>query len=255
MLMALTREISAAFQECQLTHAARVPIDLDRARAQHADYEWALVEAGCTVRRLDSGPGLPDSVFVEDIAVVFNEGTIITRPGAEARRAETPVVAEALARHGLPQRPIQAPGTVDGGDVLVIDHRVFIGSSSRTNAAGIAQMVRILSPLDYTVRAVPVCGCLHLKSAVTAVADDTVLINRAWVPAEALAGLTLIDVHPDEAYAANALLVGGIVIYPAACPQTRERLEDRGLRVRSVDVSELAKAEGGVTCCSLIFEM
>lgn len=255
MLMALTREISAAFEECQLTHAARVPIDLDRARAQHADYEWALVEAGCTVRRLDSGPHLPDSVFVEDIAIVFSEGAVITRPGAEARRAETPVVAEALARHGLPQRPIQAPGTVDGGDVLVIGRRVFVGSSSRTNAAGIEQMVRILSPLDYIVRAVPVRGCLHLKSAATVVADDTVLINRAWVAAEAFAGLTLIDVHPDEPRAANALLVRGVLIYPTEFPKTGKRLESRGLKVRAVEVGELAKAEGGVTCCSLIFEM
>lgn len=255
MLMAITREISAAFQACELTHLPRVPIDLDRARAQHAAYEWALVEAGCTVRRLDSGPGMPDAVFVEDIAVALNEGAVICRPGAESRRAETSGVVEGLARHGRPLQQIKAPGTLDGGDVLVVGRQVFIGSSARTNRAGIDQLVRILAPAGYSVRAVPVGGCLHLKSAVTAVAPDTVLINREWVPAEPFADLSLVDIDPDEPYAANALAVGNVVVYPAAFPRTRERLERRGLRVRPVDVGELQKAEGAVTCCSVIFSM
>lgn len=255
MLMALTREISAALQGCELTHLPRVPIDLDRARAQHAAYEWALVEAGCTVRRLDSGPDMPDAVFVEDIAVVLDEGAVICRPGAESRRAETPLVVEALARHGHPLQQIQAPGTLDGGDVLVIGRQVFVGSSARTNRAGIDQLNGILAPAGYTVRAVPVHGCLHLKSAVTAVAPDTVLINREWVPADAFAGLSLVDIDPQEPYAANALAIADAVLYPTSFPRTRKRLEGRGLRVRSVDVDELQKAEGAVTCCSLIFEM
>jgi len=255
MLMALTREISAAFPACELTHLPRVPIDLDRARTQHAAYEWALVEAGCTVRRLDSGPDMPDAVFVEDIALVLDEGAVICRPGAESRRAETPLVVEALARHGHPVRHVQDPGTIDGGDVLVIGRQVFVGSSARTNPAGIDQLASILSPAGYTVRAVPVHGCLHLKSAVTAVAPDTLLINREWVPAEAFAGLSLLDIDPQEPYAANALAIGRVVLYPTSFPRTRERLERRGLHVQPVDVGELQKAEGAVTCCSLIFEM
>jgi dimethylargininase len=255
MLMALTREISAAFQACELTHLPRVSIDLDRARAQHAAYEWALVEAGCTVRRLDSGPDMPDAVFVEDMAVVVAEGAVICRPGATSRRAEMPGVLEALARHGRPLQQIQAPGTLDGGDVLVIGRRVFVGTSARTNGAGIDQLARILASVGYTVRAVPVRGCLHLKSAVTAVAPDTVLINREWVPADAFADLSLVDIDPQEPYAANALAIGDVIVYPAAFPRTRERLESRGLRVRPVDVNELQKAEGAVTCCSLIFDM
>ncbi len=187
MLMALTREISAAFQSCELTHVERVSIDIDRARAQHAAYEWALVEAGCTVRRLDSGAGMPDAVFVEDIAVVLDEGAVICRPGATSRRAETPGVLEALARHGRPLQHIKAPGTLEGGDVLTIGRQVFVGASTRTNRAGIDQLVRILEPVGYAVRAVPVRGCLHLKSAVTALAPETVLINREWVPADAFA--------------------------------------------------------------------
>jgi dimethylargininase len=255
MLMALTREISPALESCQLTHLTRVPIDLERARAQHAAYEWALVEAGCTIRRLDAGPDMPDSVFIEDIAVVLDEGAVVGRPGAESRRLETAGVVEALVRHGRPMQQIQSPGTLDGGDVLVIGRQVFVGSSARTNRAAIDQLSGMLGPVGYSVSAVPVRGCLHLKSAATAVASDTLLINRACVPADAFRGLSLIDVDPEEPHAANALVVGGVVIYPASFPRTRERLEGRGLRVRPVEVDELQKAEGAVTCCSLIFDL
>ena len=255
MLMAITREVSAAFQACELTHLDRVPIDLDRAREQHAAYEWALVEAGCTVRRLDSSADMPDAVFVEDIAVVLDEGAVVCWPGAEPRRTETAGVLEALARHGRPAQHIKAPGTLDGGDVLVIGRQVFVGSSARTNRAGIDQLARMLEPVGYAVRVVPVRGCLHLKSAATALAPDTVLINRVWVPAYAFAGLSLLDIDPQEPYGANALAVADVVVYPSAFPRTRERLERRGLRVRPVDVDELQKAEGAVTCCSVIFEM
>jgi dimethylargininase len=255
MLMALTREISQAFESCQLTHLPRVPIDVHRAREQHAAYEWALVEEGCTVRRLDSGPDMPDAVFVEDIAVVLDEGAVICRPSAEPRRTETPGVTEALVRHGRPLQQIQAPGTLDGGDVLVIGREVFVGASARTNRAAIDQLSGILAAVGYTVRTVPVRGCLHLKSAVTAVARDTLLINREWVPSEAFRGQSLVDVDPQEPHAANALAVGDAVIYPASFPRTRERLERRGLRVRPVAVDELQKAEGAVTCCSLVFEL
>jgi len=254
MWFAITREISSAFQNCQLTHLARVAIDLERARAQHDAYEWALVELGCTVRRVDTAAEMPDSVFVEDAAVVFREGAVIARPGAESRRAETPAVAEALARFGLSHRDIQEPGTLDGGDVLVVGRNVFVGASRRTNAAGINQLRQIITRLGYSVRAVPVEDCLHLKSAVTAVAQKTLLINRSWVAPDAFGDLRLIDVDDDEPHAANALLVGDVVICAAAFPKTRARLEQHGLRVKIVDVDEIAKAEGGVTCCSLIFE-
>ena len=198
MLMVITREVSSAFQACELTHLDRVPIDLDRARAQHAAYEWTLVEAGCTVRRLDSGPDMPDAVFVEDIAVVLDEGAVICRPGAESRRTEVPAIVGALARHGRPWQHITAPGTLDGGDVLVIGRRLFVGSSTRTNRAGVDQLADILAPIGYEVRGVPVRGCLHLKSAVTAIAPDTLLVNRDWVAADAFAGLSLLDIDPQD---------------------------------------------------------
>ena len=252
--MAVTREISAAIQQCELTHLTRTPIDLERARAQHSAYEWALVDAGCTVRRLDTTDALPDSVFVEDIAVVCHELAILTRPGAETRRAETAGVAAWLGNM-RPLRSIEAPATLDGGDVLIVGKHVFVGLSARTNRAAATQMRRLLAPLGYTVEVVKVTGCLHLKSAVTAVSADTLLINPAWVSPDAFGGLELIDVDPHEPYAANAVALPDRVIYPISFPRTRTRLEAHGIDVRTVDMDELAKAEGAVTCCSLIFEL
>jgi dimethylargininase len=252
MRIAITRQVSAAIERCELTHLAREPIDVERARRQHETYEQTLKNAGCAMVRLAAGAEMPDSVFIEDIAVVFGELAIITRPGAESRRGETAAVAEALA----PYRSlvhIEPPGTIDGGDVLTAGTRVFVGASPRTNAAGIAQMGRHLAPYGYTVHMVPVRGCLHLKSAVTAIADDTLIVNPEWVPADHFRPFHLLHVHPAEPYGANALRVGGALIYPTVFPRTRARLQARGLHVTEVDVSELAKAEGAVTCCSLIF--
>ena len=251
-LVAVTREVSPAIGRCELTHLPRRAIDIDVARAEHAAYEEALAGAGCTILRLVAGPDMPDSMFVEDIAVVFDEIAIVTRPGAPSRRHETPEVAETLGRY-RPLRHIEAPGTADGGDVLVVGHTVFVGCSSRTNAPAIDQMRQFLGGHGYTVVGVGLGGCLHLKSAVTALADDLLLVNRDWVSIEPFSTVELIDVHPDEPSGANALRVGGEVVYAASFPRTRERLERRGLRVRAVDVSEIAKAEGAITCCSLIF--
>jgi dimethylargininase len=252
MLVAVTREVSSSIVSCELTHLARTPIDVDLARAQHRAYERALEEAGCTIVRVEAAAELPDAVFIEDTAVVLKEVAVITRPGAASRRAETVAVADLVGRY-RPLRFIEAPATIDGGDVLVVDRTVFIGLSARTNDAAIGQMRTILQPHGYTVQAVPVTGCLHLKSAVTALADDRLLVNPEWIRHEALAPFDLVDVDPREPDAANIVRAGGALVYPAAFPRTRERLEHLGFRVRTVDVDELAKAEGAVTCCSLIF--
>lgn len=251
--IALTRDVSDAIAQCELTHLDREPIDVTRARAQHTAYEDALRALGCTVERVAAAPTLPDSVFIEDTALVFNDIAVITRPGAESRRAETVGVAEALMPYRKLAR-IQDPGTLDGGDVLVVATRVFVGLSLRSNESGIDQLRTILQPFGYTVEAVPVHGCLHLKSAVTALTNDTLLINRAWTRADAFHDFDLVDVHPFETYAANVLRVGDNLIYPAEFPRTLERLERRGFAPHTVPASELAKAEGAVTCCSLVFE-
>ena len=192
-------------------------------------------------------------MFIEDAALVFDEIAVITRPGAESRRPETLDAEKALAAYRTLGR-IDEPGTMDGGDVLVVGRRVFAGLSSRTNDAAIGQLRAILCPFGYAVDAVPVHGCLHLKSAVTALTDETLLINRAWTRADAFHDFDLVDVHPFEPFAANILRVSRDLIYPAEFPRTLERLGRRGFAPQIVPASELAKAEGGVTCCSLVFE-
>ena len=253
MRLALTRRVSPSLGACELTYRTRTPIDVDRAVRQHEAYERALAQAGCRLVTLPAERDLPDAVFVEDAALVLDEVAVVLRPGAASRRAETPSVAHALA----PYRDVAVigePGTLDGGDVVCVGRTLFVGASGRSNAAGIGQLRTIVGPLGYDVRAVPVNGCLHLKSAVTAVAPDALLLNRRWVDAAHFSGLDLIDVHAEEPDGANALLIGKTLIYSGSHPLTRRKLEDRGIDVRVVDVTEIEKAEGAVTCCSLIFE-
>jgi len=254
MLIALTREVSPAIQHCELTHLERQPIDYALAVSQHHRYENLLSELGCAVLRLPAEPDLPDSVFVEDPTIVLDEVALITRPGADSRKPETASLARALA----PYRPLihlQAPATVDGGDVLRVGQSLYVGLSSRSNTAAIAQMQAALAPYGYTVQGVPITGCLHLKSAVTQVAKDTLLVNPQWVNAETFGDVKIIEIDPTEPYAANGVWVNDSVIYPASYPRTLERLQAHNLNLKTVDVSELIKAEGAVTCCSVVFQV
>ena len=253
-LIALTREISPRLAECELTHLAREPIDVEQARAEHAAYEEALREAGAEVRRVQRAPELPDSVFVEDTAVVLDELAIVCRPGAESRRPETAAVSTVL-RELRPVVAVLAPGTLDGGDVLRAGRRLFVGRSARTNAEGIRQLSRIGRSAGYEVIPVEFTGCLHLKTAATLVGDDLALVNPRWVAAGGLAPLHTIAVDESEPFAANALRIGDAAIHPVEFARTRGRLEAEGVRVRPVPAGELAKAEGGVTCCSIIIEL
>ncbi|MFQ5349486.1 MAG: dimethylarginine dimethylaminohydrolase family protein [Thermoanaerobaculia bacterium] len=253
MGVAITRQVSYAIGDCLLTHLERRPIDVELARRQHAAYERLLEKLGYQVRVLPAEPLLPDSVFVEDAAVVLDEAAIITRPGAAARRSETASVAAALA----PYRrllAVDSPATLDGGDVLRSGRRLWAGLTGRTGEAGVEQLRALVSPLGYDVTAVAVRDCLHLKSAVSEVAEGTLLLNPTMVDRRPFAGLRLIEVDPTEPMAANALRAGDAVVMPAHHPRTRQRLEQRGLRVRPVEATELAKAEGGVSCCSLLVE-
>jgi dimethylargininase len=254
MLLALTRPVSPSIVECQLTHLARQPIDFPRAAAEHAEHERRLTELGVTVRRLPAAPALPDAVFVEDTAVVVDELAIITRPGAESRRPETATVTGPLAEYRR-TITIEPPATLDGGDVLVVDREVYVGRSTRTNDAGIDQLRRALEPMGFTVTAIPVTGCLHLKSAVTRVAAGTLLINPDWIAPGAFAAYTQVSVDPAEPGAANALAVRGAVLLPAHYARTRARLAAAGFAVIPMPMTELAKAEAGITCCSIIFEV
>ena len=249
--IALTREVSPSIAECELTYLARTPIRVEVARAQHRGYERLLTSLGCEVQRVAPAPEQPDAVFVEDMAVVVDEVAIIARPGAKSRRREAPPVAAALKRL-RPIARIQAPATLDGGDVLVIGRSVFVGRTSRTNAEGVKQLQTSLSPYGYAVHGIPVTGCLHLKSAVTALDDRTVLLNPQWVNADAFAGYRVVEVAPTEPAAANILRVGSALVYASSYPRTLDQLRTLGYTPSTTDVSELAKAEGAVTCCSLI---
>ena len=249
--LALVRPVSDSLADCELTHLERVPIDVGRAREQHRAYVELLAELGCTIEWLPAAPGSPDAVFVEDTAVVVGEVAVVARPGAASRHREIDAVAAALAGR-RPLARIEAPGTLDGGDVLRVGRRVFVGRSARSDASGRDQLRAILEPHGYTVEAVTVTGCLHLKSAATEVADGTLLLHPDWLDTTPFAGLDLVAVDPAEPFAANALRLDATVVLPAAFPRTRRRLESHGIEVRPVAADELAKAEGGVTCCSIL---
>ena len=203
MIIALTRAVPPSIVHCELSHLARKPIDVESATLQHREYELALECHGCRVERIAPEPEMPDSVFVEDTAIVLDELAIITRPGAESRRGETRSMVEALK----PYRTlvsIEEPGTLDGGDVLRVGGLLFAGISDRTNAEGVRQLRRFAG----SVEGIPVTKCLHLKSAVSEVADDTLLINPNWIDREPFRRYRLIEVDPSEEFAANALLSG-----------------------------------------------
>jgi dimethylargininase len=254
MLAALTRAVSPSIARCELTHLSRTPINLELARRQHAQYTQALAALGCRLVEVPPAPELPDAVFVEDTAVALDELAVITRPGAASRRPETAGVAVALEQFRRLAH-ITSPGTLDGGDVLRAGKNLFVGVSGRSNREGIRQLRELTAPHGYTVQAVEVQGCLHLKSAISQVAPRTLLYNPRWVEKSAFAPLECLEIDPAEPYAANALLVGEGVIYPASFPRTLQILAGRSIPVTTVNVSELQKAEGAVTCCSILLEV
>ena len=253
MVIAITREVSSRFNECEITHIDRTPIDLDIARQQHHEYVQALAKIGCQVIELDEERDLPDSVFVEDTAFILPEVAVITRPGADSRKPETESIIRALSSH-RPLVHVTAPATVDGGDVLVLGKNIYIGMSTRSTQESIIQLQGLLDNYGYKVIGVELTDCLHLKTAVTRVNDKTLLINKNWVDPALFAGYDLIEVNPSEPFAANCLPVKNVVIYPTAFPKTQEKLAQKGFKIVNVNLDELAKAEGAVTCCSLIID-
>jgi dimethylargininase len=253
MTIAIVREPSRAIVRCELTHRQREPIDVDRARRQHRAYEEVLSAAGFAVVRLPEEPDLPDSVFVEDTAVALDEISILTRPGALSRRPEISSIARWLVRFH-PTVPIEEPGILDGGDVLRLGRTIWVGLSTRTNEEAVGQLRRYVEPFGYRVIGVPIERALHLKSAISRAGDDTLVVSPAWIDPAPFASARLVEVDPGEPEAANVLPVGGKLLVAEAFPRTRERLARAGFDVLSLDVSELAKAEAGLTCCSLIFE-
>lgn len=250
--VAITRAVSPTITRCELTYLRREPIDLDRAVAQHAAYTDLLRRLGLDVIELPADPDLPDSCFVEDAAVVLDELAVLALPGAASRRAEIPAVEAALA----PFRPLarlRPPETLEGGDVLRIGRTLFVGRSPRTNEPGIARLAALAEPVGYRVVPVAVTGCLHLKSAVTALDHERLLANRAWIDATPFRRFDVLDVAAEEPAAANVLRVQGLVVAHSGFPRTRDRIVALGYEVRPLDISEFLKAEAALTCKSLLF--
>src|SRR5262245_123236 len=250
-MIALTHTLSPKLHAGERTFVPHAAIDHARAIEQHAAYCQLLTECGAKVETLDVSPDLPDSVFIEDTAVVLDEVAIMASMGAASRRDEPRRIEPYLRQYREVVR-IQAPATLDGGDVLRVGRKLLVGQSHRTNAAGIAALAMFAGRHGYTVEAVPVHGCLHLKTACTALPDGRLLMNANWIDASALHDFELVPVPETEPWGANTLAIGDSVIMSCEHARTIELVSQLGFRVKPVDLAELAKAEGGVTCLALL---
>jgi dimethylargininase len=255
-LRALVRPVSCSLAACELSHKEREPIDVVRAAAQHRGYVAALAAAGVVVQALEELPEHPDAVFVEDPLLVLDEVAVVCRPGVASRQGEAASLAAAIA----PYRPLldlPPEACLEGGDVMRVGRTLYVGRSERSNDAAYRALAELLGPFGYGVVTVPLQDCLHLKTAVTfaggAGKSGFFLVNPEWLDASALAGHEIVPLPESEPWAANTLTIGDRVLLPAGFPRTRDLLAGRGLRVETVDVSELQKAEGSVTCLSVIF--
>jgi dimethylargininase len=250
-MIAFVREVSPQLARCELSLIERVPLDAARAHRQHQHYAAELQALGCRLEWLPPLAEQADGVFVEDTAVLLPEIAVITRPGVASRRGEVESVATVLARH-VPLARLGEPATLEGGDVLLVGRSLYVGASGRSNATGVAQLGAAVAPFGYRVRAVPLTGCLHLKSAVTFIPPDILLVNPRWVDPAVFAATVPLAVDADEPYGANTLTVGGVTLVSSAYPRTQQRLEQAGIATRALEVDELHKAEAALTCMSLM---
>jgi dimethylargininase len=251
-LIAITRTPSPRMDAGERTYVDDAPIDEALALKQHEQYRAALETCGARVLLLPGSSELPDCVFVEDTAIVLDEVAVMMSPGAVSRRGEVPAIEAALREFRYIER-VDLPATVDGGDVVRRGRDIFVGLSQRSNRAGLASLTAILSPFGYTVSGVPVLRCLHLKSACSALPDGRFLVNADLIDVSTLGRRDLIPVPAPEPHAGDVLVIGERIIVSDAFPETAELLTSLGWQVIPVSVSEFAKAEGGVTCLSLVF--
>jgi dimethylargininase len=239
-----------------LTRVDLGPPSLGTALAQHALYRDALLQCGLSLIVLPADPAFPDGTFVEDTAIVLREGAMLTRPGASSRAGEVDAVASALGAHYAHLARIEAPGTLDGGDICEAGRHVFIGVSHRTNAAGAAQLARWLETHGYTSSVVDVRGIasiLHLKSGLAHLAGDRLLLIPELAAHPAFQRHERIVVEPQELYAANAVQVNAKVLLAAGHPRIEARLRGLGYDLCVLPMSEFAKLDGGLSCLSLRF--
>lgn len=245
----LARRPSPQLAAGELTHLDRVPVDADLALTQWLGYVDAFCLHGWEVTEIEPADEHPDGVFVEDALVVVGDLAVLTSPGADSRRGELATVAAALADEHLDVHRIELPGTLDGGDVLKVGRTAYVGHSARTNDAGIEQLRTIVEPAGWTVVAVPVTKVLHLKSAVTALPDGTI-IGRAENVDNPAAYPSFMDVREEHGTAVVDLGDGAVLMSDDA-PRTAARLRERGLEVVVVSITEFEKLEGCVTCLSV----
>ncbi|MCB9838771.1 MAG: dimethylargininase [Phycisphaeraceae bacterium] len=253
MLIAITRPPTPSIADCQLTHMDREPIDVARAIEQHRAYRELLAELGAEVITLDPLPEHPDAVFVEDAVIMLDEVAVLCRMGAPTRRNETGALEPVIAAYRQAHR-MTAPATLEGGDVILAGRTLFVGRSTRTNDEGADQLRAFTEPLGYRVVQVGVHGCLHLSTGASSLGDGVILANPEWVDAGAFEGCRVIPVEPGDPWAANTMNVNGVIVLPDSSKPTADKLRRMGYRVRTVDISELMKAEGSLTCMRQLFQ-
>lgn len=252
MQSVITHLPSSTLEQCELTFMDSKPIDIKKAKKEHEDYRNMLESCGLNVIVMDENIDLPDSVFVEDPIIVFDEVAVMTSMGVESRRKESAAMQSMFSKYRKIEH-IVLPAKIEGGDVLKIGKQIFVGKSSRTNADGIRALREILTPYGYEVTAVKVSGCLHLKTGCTALDDLTVLINPEWVDAKVFQGFKQIIIPKEEPFGANVLKINEIICMNTAFPKTIEIVKSLGYTVKTVDITEFVKAEAGLTCMSVPF--
>ncbi len=254
MITVITRKPSRSLSDCELTFLERTPIDYETALSQHDEYERFFRENGCNVVSLPPEEKFPDSVFVEDAAVVFDEVAVLMSPGVASRRGEVDLISPVLEQYRELVR-IEPPALIDGGDVLTIGKTVLVGHSTRTNRAGSDALAEVLEPHGYSVIRLAVDGALHLKTGCTALDDNTLLINPDFVDARDLTNFRIINIDSREPFAANTIRFKNKIIMNFEREMYTPALVRRGgYQIRGLDISEFRKAEGLLTCLSLIFE-
>jgi dimethylargininase len=253
MLKAITREVSRNITRCELTFRQRESLDYEKTVRQHASYCALLTRCGTKVLTLEADDENPDSCFVADTAVVLDEVAIIASPGASSRRGEVKAVEKILSIHREVAR-IEPPATLDGGDVLTLGKRIFVGLSKRTNSYGIESLTRIAHTFGYNVVPVSVMGSLHLTTACSALDEETLLINPRWIDAAPFARYWVLNVPEDEPWSANTMRVGSRVCVEAGAPRTLELVGKHCREVEVLDISEFRKAEGSLACLSILFQ-
>lgn len=253
MLKAITRAVSPHIARCELTYRSRECIDYEKAVRQHEAYRELLERCGAQLINLEACDAHPDCCFVEDTAVVLDEVAVIASMGAPSRRGEVQAVEKILSAHREVAR-ISLPATLDGGDVVRLGRQLFVGRSRRTSQQGIEALARITQPFGYSVTAVEVAGSLHLTTACSALNEETVLLNPRWIDTRPFSRFWILPVPKDEPWAANTLRVGDTVCVEANAPRTFELVKRHCARVEVLDISEFRKAEGSLSCLSILFQ-